>query len=136
MTPKEYAEKAASLIGGERARTHGDYELQHRVLAELWAVYLKYMPGELNALHAAQMMVLLKISRTLAGEPAEDHYVDQIGYAALAGAIHDAQRADPGLPYWPPIGLDGQPLPGWYFDEVNNAYLRIPGETSIKGDSC
>lgn len=159
MTPAEYAKKAAALIEGERGRTHGDYHKQHRVLARLWQVYLEEkfdIKVPLTALDAAQMMVQLKESRTIVGLPIEDHYVDQIGYAAIAGAINDRDKGDfntkdmiyraqirearaENMLRWDPVGLDGKPLPGWEAvsgpqGEVH--YVRAGGETQSDGKGC
>ena len=41
MTPVEILETAAGLVGGDRAKQHGDYRLLHQRVADLWSAYLK-----------------------------------------------------------------------------------------------
>ncbi len=42
-------------------------------------------PG--NAADAAQMLALVKTARARHGRKLADHFIDQAGYAALAGAL-------------------------------------------------
>lgn len=94
VTAAEICEQARELVGGDRARTHGDKVDNHQNIANLWGAYLrnrfiKPAPGErqLDAHDVAQMMALLKIARTCAGEHNPDDYVDGAGYQAVAGEI-------------------------------------------------
>jgi hypothetical protein len=69
-------------------RTHGDTEPSFRMIAELWSVYVFHTntvrPEITVSPHdVAQMMVLLKVARSVYGHSA-DNYVDEGGYAALA----------------------------------------------------
>lgn len=81
---------AASLVGGDRARTHGNMVQTHANIAALWQAYLttrRDPAAPLNAVDAAHMMILLKLSRTQTGESNGDDYVDMVGYAGVAGEI-------------------------------------------------
>ena len=80
---------AAELVGGDRAATHGNKFKNHQVIAEVWIGYLR-AAGLLEAarsLHAgyvANMMVLLKVARTLNGAFNADDYCDAAGYAGVS----------------------------------------------------
>lgn len=89
ITAQQFAQKAAGLVGGDRARTHGNKTQNHKNIANLWNGYLrcKGLPGILRPEDVAHMMVLLKVARTQAGEYNADDYVDACGYAAVAGEI-------------------------------------------------
>jgi len=82
--------KAASLVGGERARQHGDAARNYDNVAELWTAWLRIRPEPGDALtnhDALAMMALLKLARTQTGDFNADDYVDAAGYVALAGQI-------------------------------------------------
>jgi hypothetical protein len=89
MKATEIAAEAARIVGGDRARTHGDKTTNHTNIATLWSAYLGV---PITATQAAVMMVLLKAARTKAGAFNPDDYVDMVGYAACAGEIaHEAE---------------------------------------------
>ena len=81
--------EAARIVAGDRNTTHGDMEASFAALAGMWNAYLsaRKISGPINAVDAAQMMVLLKMVRTVQGKAVRDHFVDQCGYAAIAGEI-------------------------------------------------
>jgi hypothetical protein len=82
--------RAAELVGGDRQRTHGDKVANHANIAALWTAFLrrKLRDGAtITALDVALMMVLLKVARTLTGNPNPDDYIDAAGYAGVAGEI-------------------------------------------------
>lgn len=82
--------EAANLVGGDRARTHGDKLENHDNIADLWTAYLGV---EISALQAAMMLALLKVARTKTGSHNPDNYVDLAGYAGCAGEIADRTRS-------------------------------------------
>lgn len=84
MNPADYCDKAASLIGGDRAADHGDFRECHAMIAEFWSVYLGFPVSSHNV---AQMMALLKLARMRTGRLKEDDDVDMIGYVALGAAL-------------------------------------------------
>ena len=89
MRARDVCRRATDLVGGDRARQHGEALAAHTNIAVLWSAYLG-MP--ITARDAALMMVLLKVARTKTGAFNLDDYVDAAGYAAIAAEIagHDA----------------------------------------------
>lgn len=95
VTAESIALKAASLVGGDRQKTHGDKVRNHENIATLWNAYLAIRrdpAAPLSALDAAHFMVLLKIARTQLGGHNGDDWADMTGYAAVAGEIADRER--------------------------------------------
>lgn len=88
MKASEITKAAMDLVGGDRARTHGDKTENHEVIARFWNAWLNSRPsGPLDAHDVANMMELLKVARRLRGSFNIDDYVDGAGYAAVAGEI-------------------------------------------------
>lgn len=88
MTPAQtILADAADIVGGARSNTHGTPELSFACIAELWAVYDKYVRDPHTPRAVCDKMELMKIARSICGEPVRDHFVDRCGYAALAGEI-------------------------------------------------
>ena len=90
MTPVEILETAAGLVGGDRAKQHGDYRLLHQRVADLWSAYLKTDVGPENV---AFMMVLLKVVRDEMGDHNPDDGVDASAYTALWAALAKEKNA-------------------------------------------
>lgn len=84
MKAPEILMKAVDLVGGDRAKQHGDKVENHHNIADLWGAYLG---RTLSAHDVALMMCLLKIARTKTGAYNDDDYVDLAGYAGVAGEI-------------------------------------------------
>ncbi len=80
-------EEAAKLIDGDRKGTYGEVSESFRRIAALWSGYLGH---RVTALDVANLMILLKMSRTK-GVFHRDSYVDTAGYAALAERLHDIE---------------------------------------------
>lgn len=72
--------EADRVINGERQIQYGDHEQSFGRIAGLWTAYLGH---HLSTLDVANLMILLKVSRTK-GKFLRDSYVDICGYAALA----------------------------------------------------
>ena len=93
MNAVALTEKAGELVGGDRAKTHGD---KHRNFANIAALWNAYLAGnndrEISASDVGFMMALLKIARTQSGVFNEDDMVDAIGYIACAGEIANVSR--------------------------------------------
>jgi Domain of unknown function (DUF6378) len=81
---RDVCHRAGKLVGGERARQHGDALAAHANVAVLWSAYLGV---PISARDAALMMVLLKVARTKTGAFNLDDYVDAAGYAAIAAEM-------------------------------------------------
>ncbi len=94
MEASEILTGVAAIVGGARNTTHGEKERSFSVIAGLWNAYLtgKRIPSQITARDVAQMMVLLKIARSIQGEPHPDHFMDEAGYSAIAGEIADTER--------------------------------------------
>ena len=90
MNTTEILQKTEKLVNGDRAKTHGNKIINHENIARLWSAYLQNKT-KLNIIlspeDVAQLMSLLKIARTQAGEHNIDDYVDAVGYQAIAGEI-------------------------------------------------
>lgn len=90
--PATVIDEAAGIIHGARQSPHGRPERSFDAIAALWNGYLGALADKAGATflpikphQVADMMELLKIARAAAGDPGHrDHYVDRIGYAALA----------------------------------------------------
>lgn len=95
---------ALDVVMKQRQNAHGDAEDSFSMIADLWDAYLRsahdkaiHQPVEplldgrkfrLSAFDVAQMMVLLKIARSVHGDKSHaDHYVDAAGYSALAAML-------------------------------------------------
>ena len=85
------AREAADVINGTRGAANGPRERSFQVIADYWTTYLRSRTSvdveTIRAQDVATMMSLLKIARASAGTPVRDHFVDQAGYAAIAGEI-------------------------------------------------
>lgn len=92
MTPVEILETAAVLVGGDRAKQHGDYRLLHQRVAEMWSAYLKGIT-DLGPENVAFMMVLLKVVRDEMGVHNPDDGVDASAYTALWAALAKEKNA-------------------------------------------
>ena len=85
---------AASELVRTRHKVHGQTERSFDMIAQLWNAYLlgiadaRNEETDIKSHDVAQMMVLLKIARTAYGS-SEDHFIDEAGYAALAGMLKD-----------------------------------------------
>lgn len=92
MKAHEIAQKAASLVSGDRNETHGDARQNCQNIARLWTAYLqaKFRNGRvlnLNGEDVSHLMNLLKIARTMSGTHNPDDHIDAVGYAAIAGEL-------------------------------------------------
>jgi hypothetical protein len=88
MKASDIAQKAADLVSGDRAQTHGDMAENFERIGDLWSAYLgKRLDSGLSAVDVGNMMALLKIARTLSGQVNADDFIDGVGYIACAGEI-------------------------------------------------
>lgn len=93
MNAVALTEKAGELVGGDRAKTHGDKHKNFAVIASYWNAYIAAKGGAaLDASDVGLMMALLKIARTQSGSFNEDDSIDAIGYIACAGEIASFRR--------------------------------------------
>ena len=90
MNTTEILEQAKKLVSGDRHKKHGDKIVNHENIARLWSGYLQNKTQlKINLLpeDVANLMILLKVARSQAGEHNIDDYVDGCGYQAIAGHI-------------------------------------------------
>lgn len=93
MQAVELIAKAGELVGGDRAKTHGDKHRNFANIALHWNAYITTKNGAaLNASDVGNMMALLKIARTQSGDINPDDSIDAIGYIACAGEIAATRR--------------------------------------------
>ena len=95
MNTTEILQKTEKLVNDSRAKTHGDKIVNHENIARLFSAYLtnKFQAViNINAEDVAQLMTLLKIARSQAGQHNIDDYVDGAGYQAIAGHIAEARH--------------------------------------------
>lgn len=94
----EYAEKVASIVK-ERGDNHGvDKETSFDLIAAFWEAYMKgkqqfHGGRSFNGKDVANLMVLLKIARSISGQYNEDDFVDMAGYAVCAAEIASVQES-------------------------------------------
>ena len=101
-TASAIATHAAKLVGGDRAKQHGDKMDTFENIARLWDGYLaiKFGPvARLSATDVGHLLVLLKLARTQNGELNLDDYVDMAGYAACAGEIAHIEAEERALAF-------------------------------------
>ena len=90
MNTTEILDKAKKLVSGDRHQKHGDKVVNHENIARLWSSYLQnktQLNINLMPEDVANLMILLKVARSQAGEHNIDDYVDTCGYASIAGEI-------------------------------------------------
>ena len=84
---------AADLVGGERAKTHGDILEGAEHLAAIWTAHLNGR-SVITALDVGLMLIDLKKVRVLHGAYNPDDFVDISGYGGFAGEV--AARVEAG----------------------------------------
>ena len=84
VTRDEILNTAMSLISGDRHEDYGDAKDSFENIARLWTAYLNVAVSPMDV---ANMMMLLKMSRSLTSPDKADTWVDICGYAALAGEM-------------------------------------------------
>lgn len=90
MNAHDTLSKAAELVGGDRARQHGDKLENMTKIATLWNAWLlirRNPASELTAFDVAQMMALMKKARTQSGSYNPDDLIDDAGYTGVAAEI-------------------------------------------------
>lgn len=90
MNPPSYYINHADEVVKQRGQEHGNYVECFNAISTMWTAYFeaKGWTIPVSSDDVAKMMVLMKICRAAAGHAnREDHYVDMIGYAAIAGAL-------------------------------------------------
>lgn len=76
---------AAALVNGDRQASYGKPEDNLGRIADMWSAYLA---TPVSASDVAQMMVLLKVARSV-NTYKRDNYLDALGYILLAEGLHE-----------------------------------------------
>lgn len=93
MNAVELIEKAGELVGGDRAKTHGDKHRNFAIIALYWNAHIEALDGKpLTGEDVGYMMAMLKIARAHSGSQNDDDAIDGIGYIACAGEIASLKR--------------------------------------------
>ena len=92
-TQSDLLKEVAEIVGGERSRDYGppSVNLDERT-ARLWSTYLRLTTEEwgdsnIGGVDVCNMMILLKMARTIEDKSVKDNYADIAGYAAAAWEI-------------------------------------------------
>ena len=95
MYRKDYLEAAQEIICKQRQDVHGTPENCFQLIADYWSVFLTKNTGHLVNLESddvAMMMCLFKTARWQMNKSHADNLIDNLGYAALAGELHDKDK--------------------------------------------
>jgi hypothetical protein len=80
---KDLLTNAADIIG-ERAKTHGHYDLTMLRTAKLWSDFLE---REIDPMDVAICMALVKLARIMETRNVHDNFLDAVAYFAIAGEL-------------------------------------------------
>ncbi len=91
MNAAAIAAKASELVGGDRAKTHGDKSENFNRIAAIWNGTLSAAgittSRSLDGHDVCNLMEAMKIARRYTGSFNVDDYIDGAGYAACAGEV-------------------------------------------------
>lgn len=82
-------DEAKRVVGVDRAKDYGGVKTSFSRIAKFWSIYLQdkhQLPIHLEPVDVAQMMTLLKVSRSVTS-PKRDTFVDQAGYSHCAHTL-------------------------------------------------
>ena len=89
--------EALKIVNGDREQSYGNAEDNFTRIADLWRAYLHTKTPQhyvnITGIDVANMMILLKIARTITGTGRMDNWIDIAGYAACAGAVEQNIKA-------------------------------------------
>ena len=92
MNTTEILDRTNKLVSKDRAEKHGDKITNHENIARLWSGYIQNKTKlniQILPEDVANLMALLKIARTQAGDHNLDDYIDACGYMAISGEIKE-----------------------------------------------
>ena len=97
MLREDCLDEAKEIITGDRQKAYGSAYNNFKKIAHLWS---EYLDKGITIQDVANMMILLKIARSLGPEQKDDNYVDICGYAALASEMvwEEAYKLEPKEP--------------------------------------
>ncbi|SIE08650.1 DUF6378 domain-containing protein [Mycobacteroides abscessus] len=132
-------QEAERIINGDRAEQYGDPKVMFERIAEFWTSYLYPFTEALTPVDVANMMVLLKISRSKAavdrGEYHRDDHVDIAGYAGLTeklGAAVDVVEGIPTPRQW--VRIEDVPSGVRVTDKDHDVFVWEYGNLMFRGD--
>ena len=89
--------EALKIVNGDREQSYGNAEDNFDRIADLWRAYLHAKIPQhyvnLTGIDVANMMILLKLARTITGTGKMDNWIDIAGYAACGGAVEQNKKA-------------------------------------------
>lgn len=98
MNAAEIAAKASDLVGGDRAKQHGDKAENFNRIAAIWNGTLTAagvtLSRPLDGHDVCNLMETMKVARRYTGSFNVDDYIDGAGYAACAGEVLAKQISD------------------------------------------
>ena len=86
MNRTECLKVAEEIVTCDKDNTYGSPEDNFKLIARFWS---HYMGCNIESIDVANMMILLKVVRAVAGKFNADNYIDIAGYAAYACEIGD-----------------------------------------------
>lgn len=84
MLRSDILDTAKEVITGDRQKDYGSAYENFERIAHLWS---EYLGTGITMQDVANMMILLKIARSLGPGNKDDNYIDICGYAAIAGEM-------------------------------------------------
>lgn len=129
-------QEAERIINGDRAEQYGDPNVMFERIAEFWTSYLYPFTEALTPVDVANMMVLLKISRSKAavdrGEYHRDDHVDIAGYAGLTEKLGEHTYIKTGEPrQW--VRIEDVPSGVRVTDRDNDVFVWEYGNLMFRG---
>ena len=86
--PREYLEKAGSLLEGERGQDYGDYSINFSNIAKGWSVILGiHVTPEQVGLALTWLKMARLVSPTISDSATDDCYEDGIAYLAIGAVL-------------------------------------------------
>lgn len=84
MTREELLDRAKEIVTKHRQSSYGTPEDSFGRIASFWSTYLGVT---LSPADVANLMILLKVARSLNDLSKEDNYLDMAGYAACGAEV-------------------------------------------------
>lgn len=117
----EFVSEVADILTG-RGKSHGSKVENMQRIADMWNAYIAGTDGPLTATDVPHLMSLAKMARYQTGDPThEDHFLDQIGYAAIAGECALAGSSDKNVAEQNVVVA----TPPWPLSDRNQPWLAI-----------
>ena len=94
---QQIIEEVRSCVCDERYKQYGDAQENFEDTAQVWTWWLRGRgllkdDAELTSLDFGQMMLLMKVSRSLRNLEYLDTFIDEVGYAVCSAGIIKSER--------------------------------------------